>query len=97
VMIVKLILFFGLIGLSLFISVFGYFFVKKKISMSQLITISFFIPSLVLAGSSFWWFFTETDGISQMMGVLINGGAFLVIGIGNLVFYLITRGAKTSN
>jgi hypothetical protein len=96
-MAVKLVLFFCLIGISLFISVFGYFYVKAKFSMiSQQFSISLLIPALILASSSVWWFFTETDGISQMMGVLINGGGILVIGIINIVIYLLNRVAKFS-
>ncbi|WP_342431593.1 hypothetical protein [Neobacillus sp. FSL H8-0543] len=87
----KLVLFFGFIGLSLLITVFGYFSLKKTKKMGQLLLISFVIPGLILGGSSIWWFFTETDGISQMVGLFINGGALLVIGIINIVFYLINR------
>jgi FtsH-binding integral membrane protein len=56
--------------------------------------ISFGIPALILGGSSIWWFFTERDGISQMVGLFINGGSLLVIGIINLVFYFLSRHKK---
>lgn len=89
----KLAIYFGLVIFSLIVSVFlGHFQMKrtKKFWLSFLIA---FITSIVILGlGSIWWFLTETDGISQGLGVLYYCIAMGINGIINLVVLSVIKG-----
>jgi hypothetical protein len=83
----KIVFYFGLIVMALFISVMvGVFLIKKTRSLWAAFFMSYLLCFIILGSGSIWWFMTETDGISQGIGVLIYGIALAGIGIINLLF-----------
>jgi hypothetical protein len=71
--------------ISLFISIkFGRIQLKKINNLLIASLSAVFLNVIILALASLWWFFTETDGISQGLGVLyyiIAMGVIAVIDI----------------
>jgi peptidoglycan/LPS O-acetylase OafA/YrhL len=94
---VKLVIYFGLMFVSLVVSVLlGYFQMKRtnKVWLSFLLAL---LSNIVILGiASIWWFFTETDGISQGLGVLYYCIVTGVIGIIDLIILLAVKG-KSNN
>ena len=86
----KLFVFFGLIGLVLFSTIFFSLRGKKNSPKKGTIFFKMFIVNLLVLGiGSFWWFVSETDGISQVVGVFIYLGSFMAVTIINLsILYL---------
>lgn len=88
----KLILFFLLIG---FVTSGSLIFEKisirknKKPIITILSSISMNLVILGIGGA--WWFFTETDGISQGVGVTIYFISFVVISLLNLICFFFWR------
>lgn len=81
-----LVIFFGLIVLALVSSLlFGWKKIKNKEKLVPVIVKAIFINFLILGSGSAWWFLTETDGISQVIGVMIYLGSFAVISLINIV------------
>ncbi|WP_316568906.1 hypothetical protein [Neobacillus sp. YIM B06451] len=83
----KLIIFFGLIAISLSSSL--------LLSRNELknkkppLTAAFkaiIINITILGTGSIWWFLTETDGISQGIGVMIYAGSAIAIALITIVF-----------
>ncbi|NHM32536.1 hypothetical protein [Neobacillus terrae] len=87
----KLFVFFGLIGLSLFVVILFSLKGKKNSRKKGTIFVKMVILNLLVFGlGSFWWFVSETNGISQVVGVFIYLGSFLVVTIINLsILYLV--------
>jgi hypothetical protein len=82
----KLVVYFGLMILSLLISIKLGKIQLKKINNLLIVSLSaVFINVTILALASLWWFFTETDGISQGLGVLYYIIAMGVIGIIDII------------
>lgn len=87
----KLILFFAIIVFSLIISI---IFTKNDLNKdkSKSIVIKLIIVNGIILGiSSLWWFLTETDGISQGVGVIINLVSFTSILIINIIYLYIKK------
>ncbi|HJV17676.1 MAG TPA: hypothetical protein VJ546_09905, partial [Bacillales bacterium] len=54
-----------------------------------------FINFMILGFGSLWWFLTETDGLSQGIGVLIYFSSMIAISIMNIIsIYIFTRKNK---
>ncbi|MDN4494487.1 hypothetical protein [Ureibacillus aquaedulcis] len=82
----KLVIYLGLMIVSLIVSLFsGQFQMKRTNKFWLSFLISFLINVVILGLGSYWWFLTETDGISQGMGVLYYCLAMVVIGIVDLI------------
>ncbi|HWO78272.1 MAG TPA: hypothetical protein VNM69_20600 [Bacillus sp. (in: firmicutes)] len=79
---IRVLLYFSLMILSLIGSLFLAIFLFNK---SYKLWSSFFAATivniLILALSSYWWFATETDGISAGLGLLYNRIAIAVIAV----------------
>ena len=87
----KLILFFAIIVFSLIISI---IFTKNDLNKdkSKSIVIKLIIVNGIILGiSSLWWFLTETDGISQGVGVIINLVSFTSILIINIIYLYLKK------
>lgn len=88
----KLAIYFGLMIFALGVSLFlGHFLMKKnnKILVSFLIA---FLSNVVILGlGSVWWFFTETDGLSQGLGVIYYCIAIGVISIIDLIVLSVAK------
>ena len=94
----KLIVFFALIVLSFIGSLlFSRNDFKKKNKPSLTIIKAIVINFIVLGLGSIWWFLTETDGISQGIGVLIYLGSFVGITIVNIIFIYVWSGGFAKN
>lgn len=88
----KLVIYFGLIIISLIVSVFFGQFQIKRVNKFGVALLTAFLSNIVILGSgSIWWFLTETDGISQGLGVLYYCIALGVIGIIDLIEILIIK------
>ena len=88
----KLILFFAIIVFSLIISIIftKYDLSKDKSKISILIKL-IIVNGIILGISSLWWFLTETDGISQGVGVIINLVSFTSILIINIIYLYLKK------
>ena len=87
----KLILFFAIIVFSLIISI---IFTKNDLNKDKYksIVIKLIIVNGIILGiSSLWWFLTETDGISQGVGVIINLVSFTSILIINIIYLYLKK------
>ncbi|MEH6957623.1 hypothetical protein [Neobacillus drentensis] len=89
----KLIIFFGLIVFSLLGSL---ILSKKDLKYRKkpvvAITKALLVNIVILGLGSIWWFLTETDGISQGMGVMIYLGSIAGISLIDMVFIYIWNG-----
>lgn len=82
----KLVIYFGLMVVSLIVSVFfGRFQLKKSKKFWISFLVAFVLNVVILSIGSIWWFVTETDGISQGLGILYYCIAMGVIGIIDLI------------
>jgi hypothetical protein len=89
----KLIIFFGLIVFSLLGSL---ILSKKDLTYRKkpvvAITKALLVNIVILGLGSIWWFLTETDGISQGIGVMIYLGSIAGISLIDMVFIYIWNG-----
>ena len=89
----KLIIFFGLIVFSLLGSL---ILSKKDLKYRKkpvvAITIALLVNIVILGLGSIWWFLTETDGISQGIGVMIYLGSIAGISLIDMFFIYIWNG-----
>ena len=89
----KLIIFFGLIVFSLLGSL---ILSKKDLKYRKkpvvAITKALLVNIVILGLGSIWWFLTETDGISQGIGVMIYLGSFVGISLIDMVFIYVWNG-----
>ena len=89
----KLIIFLGLIVFSLLGSL---ILSKKDLKYRKkpvvAITKALLVNIVILGLGSIWWFLTETDGISQGMGVMIYLGSIAGISLIDMVFIYIWNG-----
>ncbi len=82
----KLVIYFGLIIVSLITSVLlGRVQMKRSNKFWLAFLTAFLLNVAILGLGSIWWFLTETDGISQGLGVLIYCISMGVIGIVDLI------------
>ncbi|SMQ77505.1 hypothetical protein SAMN05444673_2834 [Bacillus sp. OV166] len=82
----KLIIFFGLIVFSLLVSlILGRKDSNKKRPVTAIIK-ALLVNIVVMGLGSLWWFLTETDGISQGIGVMIYLGTIIGISLIDMVF-----------
>ena len=90
---IKLIIFFGLIVFSLL----GSLILSRKDLKYRKKPVAAIIKALlvnivILGLGSIWWFLTETDGISQGIGVMIYLGSFVGISLIDMVFIYVWNG-----
>ncbi|WP_442594850.1 hypothetical protein [Neobacillus sp. D3-1R] len=89
----KLIIFFGLIVLTLIGSlVFGRNNLKNNNNPAKTIIKVILINIIILGLGSIWWFLTETDGISQVIGVMIYLGSIVGISLIDIVLIYVWNG-----
>jgi hypothetical protein len=89
----KLIIFFGLIVFSLLGSlILGRKDIKNKKKPVAAIIKAFLVNIVILGLGSIWWFLTETDGISQVIGVMIYLGSIVGISLIDMVFIYVWNG-----
>ena len=89
----KLIIFFGLIVFSLFVSlILGRKDLKNKKNPVAAIIVAILVNIVILGLGSLWWFLTETDGISQGIGVMIYLGSIAGISLIDMVFIYVWNG-----
>ncbi|RTR29604.1 hypothetical protein EKG37_15025 [Robertmurraya yapensis] len=89
----KLVIYFGLMIISLFVSIFfGRFLLRKTKKLWIAFIISFLLTVFILGLGSIWWILTETDGISQGLGGLYYCIAMGGIGIIDLIVLLLLKG-----
>ncbi|MFP5115946.1 hypothetical protein ACSU64_26905 [Bacillaceae bacterium C204] len=89
----KLIIFFGLIVFSLLSSLkFGRNDLKNNKKPVLAIIKALLMNIVILGLGSIWWFLTETDGISQGIGVMIYFGSIVGISLIDMVFIYIWNG-----
>ncbi|MDR7240843.1 hypothetical protein [Neobacillus drentensis] len=89
----KLIIFFGLIFFSLLVSlILGRKDLKDKKKPVTAIIKALLVNIVVLGLGSLWWFLTETDGISQGIGVMIYLGSIIGISLIDMVFIYVWNG-----
>lgn len=89
----KLIIFFGIIIFSLLGSlIFGRNDLKKNKNPVTAIIKALLINIIILGVGSIWWFLTETDGISQGIGVMIYLGSIVGISLIDMVFIYFWNG-----
>jgi hypothetical protein len=82
----KLIVFFGLIVLTLLSSlIFGRINLKNYKKQLTATIKAIMINLIILGLGSIWWFLTETDGISAGIGVMIYLGSMMVISLIDIV------------
>lgn len=88
----KLVIFFGLMIVSLLISLLlGLILLKKYNNIRKPLLLSILTNIVILGIGSVWWFLTETDGISQGLGVLYYCIAMAVIAVINLIVLSIAK------
>ncbi|MFC0475775.1 hypothetical protein ACFFHF_11025 [Robertmurraya beringensis] len=88
----KLILFFALMLFSLVLSLLvGRLSLKNSTNLWRPFMYSVFTNIVILGLASIWWFLTETDGISQGLGVIYYCIAMALISLVNLVVLSIFR------
>jgi hypothetical protein len=90
----KLIIFFGLIVFSL---LFSLILVRKDLKnkkkpVSAAVIKAILVNMVILGIGSIWWFLTETDGISQGIGVMIYLGSIVGISLIDMVFIYVWNG-----
>jgi hypothetical protein len=89
----KLIIFFGLIVFSLLGSlILSRKDLKYRKKPLAAITKALLVNIVILGLGSIWWFLTETDGISQGIGVLIYLGSIVGISLIDMVFIYVWNG-----
>ncbi|MEH7076530.1 hypothetical protein [Neobacillus drentensis] len=89
----KLIIFFSLIVFSLIVSlILGRKDLKNKKNPVTAIIKAILVNIVILGLGSLWWFLTETDGISQGIGVMIYLGSFVGISLIDMVFIYVCNG-----
>ena len=89
----KLIIFFGLIVFSLLVSLLlGRKDLKNNKRPVTAIIKALLVNIVVLGVGSLWWFLTETDGISQGIGVMIYLGSIVGISLIDMVFIYVWNG-----
>lgn len=81
----KLILYIGLMVLAYIASLRLGQYMLKKDHLGKSILFSVLLNSVILGSGCMWWFLTETDGISQMLGVIYYGVALIVISVINVM------------
>ncbi|WP_027409733.1 hypothetical protein [Anoxybacteroides tepidamans] len=92
----RLILYWGVIVLSFGISLsVGLLQLKRKQQLFRSFFLAFFVNTAILAGGGIWWFFTETDGLSQGLGVLYYGAAAAIIAVVDLIVLSALRKTST--
>jgi hypothetical protein len=86
----KLVAFLGLIGLSLIGSlILGKKDLNKHKKILTAIVKAIFLNVIILGLGSVWWYQTETDGISQGIGILIYISSMIAISLMDvIVFYI---------
>jgi len=88
----KLVIYFGLMVLSLVISLtIGQFLLKRYKNLWKSFLLSLFVNIFILGLSSVWWVLTETDGLSQGFGVIYYCIAMSVISVINLIVLKIVK------
>ncbi|MCM3602163.1 hypothetical protein M3175_15580 [Robertmurraya korlensis] len=88
----KLVLFFAFMLFSLVLSLLiGRFSLKNSTNLRRPVMLSVFTNIVILGIASVWWFLTETDGISQGLGVIYYCIAIALISLVNLVVLSIFR------
>ncbi|RDU35671.1 hypothetical protein DRW41_16120 [Neobacillus piezotolerans] len=86
----KLVMFFGLIALSLVASIIVCLHDFKNNNKPMMTIFKGIIINLIILGlGSIWWFLTETDGISQGIGIMIYAGSIAGITIIDVIFILV--------
>jgi hypothetical protein len=89
----KLVIYFGLMIVSLIVSVYSGHFQMKRTNKFWLSFLTAYLSIILILGlGSIWWFLTETDGISQGLGVLYYCISAGVIGIINLIVLSVIKG-----
>jgi hypothetical protein len=93
----KLVIYFGLMFFSLVVSfILGKFLLGKTKHVGKSILIAFLANVMILGLGCFWWFMTETDGISQGLGMLYYSIAMGVIGIIDLIALIVLKNNTTN-
>lgn len=91
-MMMKLLLFFGIIVLAIGLSVFASFYLYKKTNKLLTSWLGAVITSIIILFlGSVWWFLTETDGISQGLGILYYSIAAGILAVVNLLVITIIK------
>ncbi|MFS0865425.1 hypothetical protein [Fredinandcohnia sp. 179-A 10B2 NHS] len=86
----KLVVFFGIIILTLFLSLLvGRYSLRTNQKVLIALLKALLLNIIVLGLSTIWWFATELDGISQGIGAMINIGAAVTISLLDLIFFTI--------
>lgn len=94
----KLIIFFGLIVLSLFVSlIFSRNDLKNNNKPVTAFIKALLINITILGSGCIWWFLTETDGISQGIGVMIYLGSILGLSLIDMIFIYFWNGFASTN
>ncbi|WP_010095347.1 hypothetical protein [Ornithinibacillus scapharcae] len=89
----KIVFFFGLMVMAFFISIYLARFLVRKTYKIQIALIIILIVNIIILGlGSLWWLVTETDGISQGIGIIMYGFAFVVINLISLFFLSVWNG-----
>ncbi|WP_042146114.1 hypothetical protein [Paucisalibacillus sp. EB02] len=82
----KLVLFLGLILICMIASVLlAYVWMKKTNKFWLTFIFVVILNAIILGLGSLWWFLTEIDGVSQGLGVIFYGIAFLIINLIDLM------------
>lgn len=88
----KLVLFFAFMLFSLLLSILiGRLSLKRSTNLWRPFMYSVLTNIVILGFASVWWFLTETDGISQGLGVIYYCIAMALISLVNLVVLSIIR------
>ena len=88
----KLVMFFGLMIVSLVMSLLlGRILLKRYNNLRKPLLLSILTNIVILGLGSIWWFLTETDGISQGLGVLFYCIAMAVIAVIDLIVLSIAK------
>lgn len=91
----KLVIFFGLIGVSLLVSlILGRNDLKNNKKSVTAIIKAILINIIILGLGSLWWFLTETDGISQGIGIIIYLSSIVGISLIDIVFIYVWNGLE---
>jgi hypothetical protein len=88
----KLVIFFGLMIISLVISLLlGQFLLKRYNNLLEPLLLTVLTNIVILGLGSVWWFLTETDGLSQVLGVLYYCITMVIIAVINLIVLSIAK------
>ena len=81
------------IGFILITTLFyGIFKIKKTKNIKRTLIHTTLLNIILFILASVWWFLYESDGISQVIGVAIYGGSFIIIGtIYTIVLFMIKK------